>query len=530
MKKNLIFSAILICALYSSQLYGIDVEQYLAETPEASDLVVAIEKVFRQLGYIGGASGFKQEWEELDKQYFEKPVQELQKSMPDDINEFKHFLHKLTDGAFNESSYGAIKNMCKEFENGDVLAFVINQLLINYIRGKLIEHYIGKHHDLKADEKAALQAMSFDWCSCTEAPLQKRLALILNAVKEVKKKFQSNEHIVITSLGSGNMLNEYALAIALRYIGYTSMTVNLIDFEYKYIGSTDPEGMKSKALAQVFAKRLNLDIHFCLSGDIDAGPGAVNVFESGFDYIKACKNNGLLRSTVMIIVDAGVCRSSSFEKQAGKAYSPDINRVELTVKQKSQAHKERYIIAYMMHYGKPRLYWDRLIVFGKNRLHELMAEVAHMAESIEKDRLTDTNAYHSTFISNVVEIMHKKVTEWESLPELKEIVTSQLQNLLPQDKLEMVIDGILKQFITKKSLSPIIINKVYINDPYAAFQEFVIDGLREHGDAFMLGADKLIHIDVEFLKKTGGYSLFEKYGDKESRCITRSPEFIEQQI
>jgi hypothetical protein len=61
-------------------------------------------------------------------------------------------------------------------------------------------------------------------------------------------------------------------------------------------------------------------------------------------------------------------------------------------------------------------------------------------------------------------------------------------------------------------------------------QEFVIDGLDDDGEAFMLGSGSLVHIDVKFLKKTGGYSLFEKYGDKKIRCILRSPEFIEQQL
>jgi hypothetical protein len=225
----------------------------------------------------------------------------------------------------------------------------------------------------------------------------------------------------------------------------------------------------------------------------------------------------------MIAVDLG---GKALDVTISKSFSPDINRVEISVKREC----ERNLFVYMMRYGKPRIYWDRLCFLNKKFQAKVMDEVAQMAQKLEKDRLSDINSYRSSFISNLVDILHRSYTERNVIPEIKKTLNQKLRKLLPKNKRNIVVDEISLDLITKRDLSPVSISEIYLDDPYALLQELAIDGLGENGQAFMLGSDSLIQINVEFLKKTGGYSLFEKYGDKKRRCILRSPEFIEQQI
>ncbi len=452
-------------------------DQFLREPKEIPALVKTIEYILAQ----------------VEERYLDIIAQKIQGTMSYDSKIFIEFLKNLHPDLIDKNNAKGINQLCKDVEDGELLAFIIKNNLISIIQEKLAEYYIDSHPKIESQYLARLKGVVLDMCRCPEAPVAKRIALIMHAIHKIKKKFMPIDHIIITSFGSGGMGMEYLLASALQFSGYSSITLNLIDLMYTHLEQDTADGMQYKTSAQILATRLHLNTHYCLKSTVDSAHlEAVNLFESGFDYIEACIKNHNLQSTVMIAVDAAFKgMSTPIAKPESLSFSQNINRIEISITLKSG--QTRTIFVYVTRYGKPRIYWDRHLLFWKKIRESLMQEIENMNTWIEKKRFSEIGKYRFTFISNMQQILTRHFTEWTGL-------------------------------------SSITLHAEYFEDPYATFQELIIDGLQNDGQAYMLGAGILIDLDKELLKKTGGYSVFEKYGDKGKRCILRSAEYIEQQL
>lgn len=130
----------------------------------------------------------------------------------------------------------------------------------------------------------------FGWCiNCPEAPLIKRIMLILLICEKIKKEFKPTDHIVYTSYGSGRLFQDYLTIKSLTTQGYNNITINLIDKDYS---TKNPDFINITNLyINEFRKKLNkLKVH---------------IFENASDYSDAIKKEKTALSTILIAVDLG---------------------------------------------------------------------------------------------------------------------------------------------------------------------------------------------------------------------------------
>ncbi|GEM_PF-5657042 len=68
------------------------------------------------------------------------------------------------------------------------------------------------------------------WCDCQ--PFEKRIALALRIVFDIRQRYAPTDHIVYTSLASGSLLQDYIIIKYLKNSGFNSLEINFIDPGY----------------------------------------------------------------------------------------------------------------------------------------------------------------------------------------------------------------------------------------------------------------------------------------------------------
>lgn len=151
-----------------------------------------------------------------------------------------------------------------------------------------------------------LLAGALERCECDDAPLKKRIELILDMKSRMKSR-DENEPIVFTSILSGQVLQEFWTVRELQADGFKNITVNLINSdlspEFAHHEPDEEEYYYLMNGIEEFSKRTGLAINqFDLTKKIVAGH--INIFSNAYDYyIRAHLESPEFKSSFMTIVD-----------------------------------------------------------------------------------------------------------------------------------------------------------------------------------------------------------------------------------
>jgi len=69
------------------------------------------------------------------------------------------------------------------------------------------------------------------WCTCPAAPFEKRIALIVRLVNDVRRTYTPGQPLVYAALAAGMLLQDYLIVQELKANGYSNFDINLIELE-----------------------------------------------------------------------------------------------------------------------------------------------------------------------------------------------------------------------------------------------------------------------------------------------------------
>jgi hypothetical protein len=530
--KNLILLSICLLLTQPSLLFSINdivVDAWLYEPSSVQKTAKEITSILNQLGLDTGHPG------ELTPNTVKE---KLTPQIPTDLELFKTFIEQVPQSNEIKQASKDIKKLCNEKLNKPdllnaqqiaIISNIITHFFIHSVRTQLIYHYTSTQPTLSKEETESLLLQILGMCTCNEAPLAKRFILILNCVEQLRKSTPTTEHIIITSLGSDRLLMEYLLIKTLKAAGYQSITLNAIDQVYRSIEKPDDSMV---GLVKTFSNRTELAINICVQGkSANARLNAINVFDSPYDYEHACQTNPSLKSTIMIAVDPSMGGESAlfaqpFKGTEKKELRAGINRVDIFLE--NRAWDSFDVTIYLPRHGTPRIYWDRLIFFDPEEQEKIEHKITNTENAFPEPRAQNVQAYDAALVQKIIETATAAILEGDQYL----IGERTRKKLAKQDLSEEIREKIIKRRIAQ-STRDIAKNKVkveYKRDPYIVLEDLAMDCLKPEGFGYMLGVNKLIFFNLQFLNAAGSYSLYEKFGDNERRCILRSPEFIEQQL
>lgn len=151
-----------------------------------------------------------------------------------------------------------------------------------------------------------LQKSPLERCECDDAPLKKRIELILDIMMRMQSR-DKKEPLVYTSLDSQQLLQDFWAIRALQADNFKNITVNLIytAFDPNYAHHAPAEKTYHDLMSGVeeLSNRTGLKINqFDLTKKVV--PGQINIFSNSYDYfIRAHLENPSLKSSIMTLVD-----------------------------------------------------------------------------------------------------------------------------------------------------------------------------------------------------------------------------------
>ena len=141
-------------------------------------------------------------------------------------------------------------------------------------------------------------------CSCDDAPLKKRVELILDMKQRVQGR-NKNAPFVHTSFGSGHLLQDFWAIRELQKGGFKNLTVNLIDCAFNQANehnATEEEYAETESALREFAKRTGLRLNR-YDQTKKVYLGCINVFSNAYDYCRACLDRPDLKSSILTMID-----------------------------------------------------------------------------------------------------------------------------------------------------------------------------------------------------------------------------------
>lgn len=512
-----------------------DINAFLQESPQVTIAAKAITNILIKLGLESSYQTIEQSPITVDS-----ITTELSMQMPQEREAFKEFINKISRQKIIKRAYEEISTISREkFEKTKIftnkqlimLSYIITLYLINKVRSNLIDHYTQRQPLLSEEEINMLYSSCLEMCTCNEALLAKRFILILNCIEQLQQHVPTNHPIVITSLGSSTLLMEYLLVKTLKVAGYQAITLNAIDQVYRSIKN---KGDDTLNYVNTFCKGTGLSSNVCIQNNSSkAGLNAINIFDSPYTYADACNKNPQLKSTIMLAVDPSMDGVSAlfatpFKGSNKKELRAGINRVDIFFT--SKFHEQFDITIYLPHFGSPRIYWDRLIFLNPQHQEKFTQHVEQIASAFPEPRQNHIQAYDAALLQEIIQAGVSALLEENQalIRERTEQKLHQQGKILSTDQREKIIQRRIEQSQRDKAKN--IVTVEYKRDPYIILEDLAFDCLNSQGFGYMLGVNKLIFFDLELLRRTGSYSLYEQFGDNERRCILRSPEFIEQKL
>jgi len=174
---------------------------------------------------------------------------------------------------------------------------------------RVVQDYITIKAQVHLLKDLGFRASLFTWCQgCPEAPLSKRIAIVVYLIKKVQMQFPDKSlPLVIASLGSGRLLQEFLFLKQLKGLGYENLTVNIIDFAYGDKESWLIE--KPGLLNTIYALRdflgLKLGGSFMEHNFLPPALSQLNVFQDIKSYYNRCIQQPDLKSHIFMAIDIG---------------------------------------------------------------------------------------------------------------------------------------------------------------------------------------------------------------------------------
>jgi hypothetical protein len=159
---------------------------------------------------------------------------------------------------------------------------------------------------------------SLERCTCNNAPLKKRIELVLDIMRRTYNR-NKEEPIVYTSLDSRQLLHDFWIIRALQANGFKHITVNLIyssfNPDYDHHTRTEKEYHDLMDGVEELSKRTGLAVNpFDLTKKIVTGQ--INIFSNAYDYfIRAHLENPELKSSIMTLVDPMILQEAGISEE-----------------------------------------------------------------------------------------------------------------------------------------------------------------------------------------------------------------------
>ena len=148
-------------------------------------------------------------------------------------------------------------------------------------------------------------------------------------------------------------MQDYLTLSELIRLGYTNLTINLIDHQYHPEHENYSEKMPLITTLKQKLETLNFKISIQeYAFNKPAAIGAINVFFTAYDYLDAVKQNKTLASNILLAVDVGQYPVETFFE----AFDREINTFEITIKEKNIT---KNLLLFLPKYGPIRLYANK---------------------------------------------------------------------------------------------------------------------------------------------------------------------------
>ena len=528
------------------------------------------EKLAKEIKIILQEIGLEDLYKEFDennkKETFvsrvEKSFEENLENLPDKKADYTEYLRNLQLSPQDKST---LKMACSTaLANANIpgindpalLAFIIEQIIINELQNNLLAKAIDmqnnaldelQEENIFLEDLPRLYNLSLYMCSCKEAPTERRIALILFAVTDIKKSTPIANEIVITGQNSDTTLMEYLIVRALQFLGYKKITLNIIDQVYRKLQTkTTDENSILYLTIEGLSKNLNKSLNIYPNAKIQE----INLFATPFEYQKLCKEKTIFKSNILVTADAvmsgilpEIAKATVGKSTEATEFRQVINRVNIQLIDFENKDTISEIIIYLPTYSKPRIYWDRLLLSNDDEtINEIKKQVENIATRLEPIRQENINAYRKQFIDAAQEEILPKLYNYANeqtihaknrirqeakirqQQQMEEGFTEEIEELSEEEVQRRLADSF--RIYKNKGL----LKLTYKMDPYLVFEELVHDTLKDNGVAFMLGTGLLVQVTKSMVTNKPYISIFEQEGDQEVRCILRSKEFVEQQL
>jgi hypothetical protein len=191
--------------------------------------------------------------------------------------------------------------------NGLFAKFISLIILVIFVTG-------GSCADYRLVQKAnkEIETADFGWCDCDNAGGNARISFSNDVISHVSKSFpEKSQKIVITSYGSGSLLNEYLIVSELLELGFKNLDINLIDSVY---GSPESDAYKLSLQSDdsFFLLHYRSDLAPMISGQIkkfetrvnsEGLIGKIRFFSNSEEYLQSINNGESLLSNIVLGID-----------------------------------------------------------------------------------------------------------------------------------------------------------------------------------------------------------------------------------
>lgn len=414
--------------------------------------------------------------------------------------------------------------------DAELIAFLLGDYVTSQCIDLLAQEYSASHEDLSEEQKYRLLALPLYMCPCEQAPLVKRLVMIVLSVRDIERTHAKHDKITITSVHSGQLFMEYLLLHALAHKGFTRVVLQCIDPIYKVIH--EREGEKRVPYIQELRAYV-AELYYKMRMIAKENTYDFVLHDTVESFRLLCKKDFNYMSDILMTADASmdgvsVEYTKPYKGRADESleYREGVNRVD--IEYYISARINPLIIIYMPRYTKPRIYIDRTM-FADHEIASFNDEITNIIEHIDKLRENNINQYRKEFIQYVVTLI-KSILSTSYSREREDIIRQRYVRKHgevtrgKEEAVERTIQKRLEQSFEdyiRRSLSI-----TYKSDPYLVFQELAYDALKINGYAAMIGAGLLIRFDKNTRFGKNYVSPFEQEGENDMRCIPRSKEFI----